>query len=120
MNPLKVLGAVYGEDQMKETIYAIGTVTERGANVMHGKNHADYVGWRGLYNILKYLQDFKGDFPALCHVGSGQVCPHITTEVDFELLFSQAGFIYEPRQARTVIHMYERLLAGKHCINRIN
>ena len=120
MKPLKVLAAIDDVGHLKEPMYVTVPVTHRGADVMHVKNHADYVDWRGLYKILKYLQDFKGDFPALCHVGSGQVCPHITTEVDFELLFSQSWFIYEPRQARTVIHMYERLLAGKHCINRIN
>ena len=63
-----MLGAIYDEGQLKEPVHAIGPVTYRGANVMNGKNHADYVEFRGFYNILRYLQDFKEDFPALYHV----------------------------------------------------
>ena len=73
---------------MKEPVYAIGPVTQRVANAMHGNNHSGYVDFRGFYNIVRYLQDFKEDFLALYHVGVGQFCPHITTEVDRELLFS--------------------------------
>ena len=72
MNPLKVLGAIDDEGQLKEPVYAIGTVTQRGSNVMHGKNHADYFDFQGLYNVVRYLQDFKEAFPALYHVGVGQ------------------------------------------------
>ena len=52
MNPLKVIGAIDDEGKLKETIYVIGSVTQRGANVMHVKNHDDYVDYRGFYNIL--------------------------------------------------------------------
>ena len=77
-----MIGAIDDEGQLKEPVYAIGKVTHRGANVMHGKNHADYVDFRIFYNIVRYLQEFKEAFPALYHVGVGQSCPHITTEVD--------------------------------------
>ena len=42
MKPFKVLDAIDGECQMKEPVHAIGPVTQRGSNAMHGKNHADY------------------------------------------------------------------------------
>ena len=84
MKPLKVLGAIYDEGQLKEPVYKIGPVTQRGSNVMHGNNHADYVDFQVFYNILRYLQDFKEDFIALYHFGVGQFCPRITTEMDWE------------------------------------
>ena len=43
MKPLKVLGAIYDEGHLKEPVYTIGTVTHRGANLIHIKNHADFV-----------------------------------------------------------------------------
>ena len=43
MKPLKVLVSIYDEDQLKEPVYAIGTVIHSGDNVMHGNNHANYV-----------------------------------------------------------------------------
>ena len=39
MKPLRVLGAIDDEGQLKEPVYAIGTVTQRGVSVMHVKNH---------------------------------------------------------------------------------
>ena len=69
---------------------------------------------------MRYLQDFKEYFPSLYHVGVGQLCPNITTEGDFELMFSQAGFLSEPRREITVIRMYERLVVVKHRLNRIH
>ena len=81
MKPLKVVGTIDDEVQMKEPVYVIGPVTHRGANVIHRNNHADYVDCRGFYNILIYLEDFKEYLPALYNVGFGQLCQHITTEV---------------------------------------
>ena len=43
MKSLKVLGAIDDEGRLKEPVYDIGPVTQRVANVMHGKNHANYV-----------------------------------------------------------------------------
>ena len=120
MKPLKVLDAIDEEGQVKEHVYEIGPLTHMGANLMHGNNYADCVDCQGLFNILRYLQDFKEYFPALYHVGVGQFCPHTTTDVDCESLFSQAGFLSEPRQERLGIRMYEHLVVGKHRLNRIH
>ena len=43
MMPLKVLGVIDDDVKLKEPVYAIVTVTQRGANVMHEKNHTNYV-----------------------------------------------------------------------------
>ena len=43
MKPLKVLVSIYDEGELKEPVYAIGTVIHSGDNVMHGNNHANYV-----------------------------------------------------------------------------
>ena len=84
------------------------------------KNHANYVDCKGFYNIVRYLKDFKEAFHDLYHVGVDQFCPHITTEVDWKNLFSQAGFLSESRWARTGICMYERLVVGNNIIKRIH
>ena len=70
--------------------------------------------------MVKYLEDFSASFPAINCVGVGQICSHITTEVDCESLFSQAGHYNHPRRARTKIRMYERLVVGKHRLHRIH
>ena len=94
MKPLKLLGAIDDEGKPKKPVYVIGPVTQRGDNVIYVNNHAGYVGCRVVYKILRYLQDFKEGFPALYHIWVGQLCPLVTAEVDCELLFGQAGFLY--------------------------
>ena len=69
-----------------------------------------------IINIVRYLQDFKEYFPALYHVRIGKFFPHITTEVDCKSMFSQAGFISEPRRSRIGIHMHERRVVGNYCL----
>jgi hypothetical protein len=49
----------------------------------------------------------------------GQICPHISTEVDCELLFSEAGFLADPRRSLTNVRLYERLVIVKHRLGRI-
>ena len=85
-----------------------------------GHNHANYVDKRGRYCIVKYINDHQDMFPSIGSVGIGQLCPHITTEVDCESLFSQAGHLSNPRRARTGICMYERLVVGKHRMHHIH
>ena len=83
MNPLKVIGAIYEEGNPKEDMYAIVPVTQIGDNVMHGNNHSDYVDFRGFYNIIRYMKDFKEMFPSLYHVGVGQFCRNTKKDVKF-------------------------------------
>ena len=44
----------------------------------------------------------------------GTLAPHITTEVDCESLFSQAGHAAHPNRNRTISETFERLAMGKH------
>ena len=69
---------------------------------------------------MRYLKDLKEDFPALYHFGVDKFCPHITTEVHYESLFSQAWFLSEIRRARTGICMSEILVLGNYCFNLIH
>jgi len=122
MEPLKVLGAIDENGQPREPIYAFGPVMERGLNLPgKGKrNHADYVDGKGYYNLTQYLDDMKEKFPSSSNMGMGQLCPHITTEVDCESLFSQAGFMSHPRRAWTVLRMYECMMKCKHRLHQIH
>ena len=43
MNPIKGLGEIDDEVQLNCSVYEIGTVTQRGVNVMHGNNYANSV-----------------------------------------------------------------------------
>ena len=88
--------------------------------MIHGKNHACYVDFQVFYNIVRYLKDFKEYFIALYHVGVGQLCIHITAEVDCESMFSQEGFIYDPMRAITGILVFKCLVVVKHFLNCIN
>lgn len=100
-------------------MYAFGPVIEWGLDLKKGKNHAEYIDDNGWYDIVKYLTDFKNDYPTLYAVGVGQLAPHVTSEVDCESLFSQVGFLSDPRRAKAAIRMYERLVIGKHRLHRI-
>ena len=82
MKPLKVLGEIDDEGQPKESMYAIGTVTQRGSNVMHGKNHSNTVDFQLFHKNVRYLPKSNEAFPDLYHFGLGRFYPHITTEVD--------------------------------------
>eukprot|EP00804_Cyclotella_cryptica_P019955 CCRYP_007840-RA/>CCRYP_007840-RA protein AED:0.04 eAED:0.11 QI:0/0/0/0.66/1/1/3/0/292 len=50
---------------------------------------------------------------------TGTLAPHITTEVDCESLFSQAGHAAHPNHNRTVAETLEPLVMGKHRLLRI-
>ena len=47
MKPLKVLGAIDDEVQLKEPWYEIGPLAQRVSNAIQGKNYANYVDRRG-------------------------------------------------------------------------
>ena len=54
MEPVRVVGTVDSEDQVKEPVYAFGKVTVRGMDInKKGLNHADYVNRIDMYNALR-------------------------------------------------------------------
>ena len=124
MKPLKFLGLLLIKMASHRSLFilhVIGPVLEKGLNLRGGiKNHADCVDKSGYYDVVKYLEEFSDIFPAINCVGVGQTCSHITTEIDCESLFSQAGHFNHQRCARTKIHMYEHLVVGKHHLHHIH
>ncbi len=92
----------------------------RGENLPTGNNHADYIDKNGSYNIVKFLKDHVSIFPTINKVATGQLCPHITAEVDCESLFSQSGYVSNPRRANTNIRYYEILVELKYRLGRIH
>jgi len=112
MEPKKILGAINKEGQPKEPVYELGPVMAGGRrkDLPSKCNHADYISGNGHYDIVKYLVDHKKEFPALYSVGLGECCPHLSTEVDCESLFSQAGYKSQPRRTQTDICNYEHWL----------
>jgi hypothetical protein len=120
MKPSLVLGAYTEDGDLRDVpLYQIGAVVKRGKNLPSKFNHANYVDDKGHYNLVQYLEDHRAIFPGIYEVGIGQLCPHITTEVDCESLFSEAGFVAEPRRASTNNRLYERLVITKHRLGRI-
>mmetsp|Transcript_8948 Transcript_8948/g.16583 ORF Transcript_8948/g.16583 Transcript_8948/m.16583 type:complete len:100 (+) Transcript_8948:2-301(+) len=99
MEPKKVLGDIDGDGHPKEPVYELGLVLAGGSgkDLPSKKNLADYISGNGRFDIVKYLVDHKKDFPALNSVGIGECCPHLSTEVDCESLFSQDGFSSQSR-----------------------
>ncbi|KAL7481644.1 hypothetical protein ACHAW6_007324 [Cyclotella cf. meneghiniana] len=49
----------------------------------------------------------------------GQICPHISTEVDCKSIFSEAGFLAYPRRSLTHVCLYEHLVIVKHPLGHI-
>ena len=120
MEPERVLGAFDDNDgDPVEPIYAFGRVLNKRKDLPSGKNLGDYVDGSGHFDFVKYLSDHKKRFPACFHVGVGQISPHISTEVDCESLFSQAGFLADSRRSRSDIRFYERLVVMAHRLKRI-
>ena len=120
MKPFLILGSVDAEGQPRDrAVYSIGPVVKEGVNLPSGHNHAEYIDKSGHYNLVKYLEDHKTEFPAIHEIGIGQICPHISTEVDCESLFSQAGFVADPRRSKMKVRLYERLVSTKHRLGRI-
>ena len=117
--PLVVLGARDEGGQPREPIYAFGPVIEKGENLPGGRNLADYVDHKGHFDLVRYVTDLKAKFPTLNRVIVGQVAPHISTEVDVESLFSQSGFLADPRRSKMGHKYYERLVFTKHRLGRI-
>lgn len=106
----------------------IGPVLERGKGLPSGKNLADYIDKKGYFNLVKYAQDHsqkarKGSaappFVGTANVILGQLSPHITTEVDCESLFSQAGHAAQPNRNMTTAETFERQVIAKHRLARI-
>ena len=68
---------------------------------------------------MRYVTDLQAKFPTLHKVIVGQISPHISTEVDVESLFSQSGFLADPRRSKLGNKYYERLVFTKHRLGRI-
>ena len=69
-------------------MYAMGEVISPGINLPNKKRHAQYIDKPGHYNIVSYLFDHQKIFFGIFHIGVGQICPHLSIEVDCESLFS--------------------------------
>ena len=105
--------------EKNKILHFFGQVRVRSKNLPSGKNHADYIDENGNYDIVLFFIDHKLVFPNLSKVVLGQLAPHITTEVDCESLFSQAGHLSNPNWNRTVAETFERLVMLKHRLSRI-
>jgi len=90
MTAKRCLGFTDEEGNPKDPVYAIGEVITAGKNLPSKCNHSQYINKSGHYDIGWYLLDHNVHFPAIYHVGVGQFCPHISTEVDCEYLFCQS------------------------------
>lgn len=120
MKKVKVLGAYDNVGHLRDKpILCIGPVIKEGENLPSGRNRAQYIDKSGYYNIVQFFLDAEQDFPALSVVVVGQLAPHITTEVDCESLFSQAGHQLQPNRNRTITETFERLVMAKYRMSRM-
>ena len=92
---------------------------KKGDNLPSGKKPANYIDKKGTYDIVGYMEHHKSMNRGLANVFVGKLAPHITTEVDCESLFSQAGHAAQPNRNRTVAETFERLVMAKHRMARI-
>lgn len=92
---------------------------KRGKDLPSGRNIADYIDERGIFDLLLFFIDHKRQLESLSNVVIGQLAPHSTAEVDCESLFSEAGALALPSRSRTKVEMFERLIMGKHRLARV-
>ncbi|KAL7537974.1 hypothetical protein ACHAXR_008292 [Thalassiosira sp. AJA248-18] len=86
-----------------------------------------FVDRKGHFDLVSYVMDHsttssiekKPHFVGIGNVIIGQLSPHITTEVDCESLFSQAGHLSQPNRSRTTAETFERMVMAKHRLARI-
>ena len=93
MKPKIILGAIDQIGNPRTPIIALGPITKRGKDFPPDMNHADYVDKKGSYDIVKFQLGHKEIFPAVFNVVVGQLSPYLTSEVDYETLFSQTCHI---------------------------
>lgn len=87
------------------------------------KNHAGYISINGYYGIIYYLCDH---IFAISKVVTRQLARCVTSEVDFESLFSQAVYLSHPERNCTKTRTFERLVIMKlkiqrfyYCLNKV-
>jgi hypothetical protein len=121
VKPVIALGVVTEANQPKEAALIMGPVNKSGKDLPSTvvSNHANFIDKKGYYDIVAFFVHHKEDFPSLYKVVVGQLAPHISTEVDCESLFSQAGHLSDPTRANTKIKTFERLVVAKHRMQRI-
>jgi hypothetical protein len=88
MKPSICLGFNDEDGNPQVPIYAIGELINPGLSLPSRKNHAQYMDKAGHYDIVSYLYNHKNVFRGIYHVGVGQLCPHISIEVDCKNIFS--------------------------------
>ena len=99
--------------QVLALLSILGPITERGKDLPSDKNHADYVDKNGFYDIIKIQLDYKALFPAVFNVAVSQLSPHLTPEVYYESLFSQACYISNQPRVSSKVRIFEQLVIAK-------
>jgi hypothetical protein len=90
-------------------------VIQKGDDLPSGKNHADYIDPKRKYDIVRYMQDHKENFFGMSKAFIGTLAPHITTEVDCESLFSQAGHAAHPNRNK---HRLSRIYCSQNKVKK--
>ena len=67
----------------------------------------------------RFMNDHESEFPSLSNVVIGQLASRVPTKVGCESLFSVSGHVNDPRRMGMYIRLYERLVIGKHRMQRI-
>ena len=120
VEPVDVLGGYDSEGQPKPSpVLAIGPVKKRGKDLPSRRNHANYVGARGYYDLTNFMIDHKRELPALSNTFLGKLAPYGTSESDCESLFSESGHLAKPHMNRINVETFERMCLAKHRIARI-
>ena len=87
------MGAVGPSGQPTDPIYSFGRVTQKGSDYRSGRNLADFIDDQGHFGLIAFFVAHKRELPALNSIVIGQLAPHISTEVDCESLFREAGYL---------------------------
>lgn len=119
VEPKIVIGAIDEYGQPRTPIIALGPVKRKGGNFPQVRIMLITSIKKGVYDIVKFQLDHKDLFPAVFHVGVGQLSSHLSSAVNCESFFSHAGHISDPLRSSTKVRTLERLVIAKHCLKHI-
>ena len=96
----------------------VGNVDSSGEDLPSKFNLAHYVNKKGRFNILRFFEDHKQQFPTLFIIAQCMASRRVV-EVGCERFFSLSGYISAPRRTMLGVRTYERLATLSSNIKRV-
>jgi hypothetical protein len=114
-----VLGFNDNDGNLQDPIDAMGEVIIPGINLQSKMNHAQYIDKSRHYDIVSYLFDTRRYFQVFSILVLVKSVHMFLRKWIVRVCFSQAGFLADTCQSRTLVCFYECLIISKHRLHCI-